>query len=117
MTDISSEQADAVEEPTPEPLRGLVWNWPILLLAQRSPSPDEPDALVRAVVIAPNKGGIHLMETFEDVRSLWVIRMTPEGVLTTDSVQTMGIWRLVPDQEQDSLTALMCESGAIFILD
>ena len=48
---------------------------------------------------------------------MWIVRMTPEGLLTTESVNCVCLWRLFPDDERTALTALLCESGTIFIAD
>jgi hypothetical protein len=116
MTEASIQQADSDDEPT-EPKFGLECNWPLFLVAQRSPSADHPDALFRPQLLATNQGGLDLLERYGDVRSLWIVRVAEEGLLTTETVKHLCLWRLVPDKNQHPVTALLCESGAIYIVD
>lgn len=102
----------------PGPAQGVVWNSPSLLLVQRNPSVERPDALARPLLLAPHQGGLNIIEQHIDqVRSMWVVRMTPDGLLTTESVNCVCLWRLFPDEEEGYLTALLCESGTIFVAD
>lgn len=114
MTDVSI--AGAVDQPAAEPSRALVWNWPSLLVVQRSSGSDSPDALVRPVLLSPNQGGLDLLGNLDEVRSIWIVQITQEGQLRSESVGHLCLWRLSPDQDGAFVTALLCESGAIFIV-
>jgi hypothetical protein len=66
--------------------------------------------------LAPNQGGLDFLETLDEIKGMWLVGTTPEGLLRAESVNCVCHWRLYPD-EKTHLTALMCESGAIFVAD
>jgi hypothetical protein len=101
----------------PGPAQAVVWNSATLILVQRNPSAEHPDALARPLLLAPHQGGLDILAGLDEVRSMWIVRMTPEGLLTTESVNCVCLWRLFTDSEGAYLTALLCESGAIFVAD
>lgn len=90
------------------------WTWSSLLLVQSRPSTDSP--LGRISLLAPNQHGLELIEVAADVQAVWLARMAKDGTLTTEAVTAICRWHLVPDQDMH-LSALLCSSGAIFLVD
>ena len=99
---------------------GLVWRWTSLILVQRTPCADDPHAQRETMFLAPNRRGFEFIENLDisDVQSVWILRWTQEGQLIAESVKHVRNWglRLLADRE-DSLTVLLCVSGAVFVAD
>jgi hypothetical protein len=120
MSGVDAPQVGSAYSPMelpPGPAQAVVWNSPTLVLVQRNPSVEHPDALEHPLLLAPHQGGLDILDSLDEVRSMWIVRMTPEGLLATESVNCVCLWRLFPDEERTYLTALLCESGTIFIAD
>jgi hypothetical protein len=103
-----------------ESLLGLMWPWPTLILVQRMPSADDPNAQHDPWLLAPNRRGLELIESLDtsDIQSISIVRWTQEGQLIAESVKHVRSWglRLLADREE-SLTVLLCVSGAAFVVD
>jgi len=97
--------------------KGVVLNWTNFFLVQRSPSAANPDAIERLVAVAASQAGLAHFEDLDDVGRIWFVRLTKEAVLQTDQVMHLRYWKLIPDHDGPYLTALLCESGALFIVD
>jgi len=120
MSGVNAPQVGSAYSPMELPsglAQAVVWNSPLLVLVQRNPSAEHPDALKHPLLLAPHQGGLDVLDSLDEVRFMWIVRMTPEGLLTTESVNCVCLWRLFPDEERTYLTALLCESGTIFIAD
>ena len=102
------------EGAAPEVPLGIHWSWSSLLLVQRRPGADSPQG--RVSVLAPNQAGLGFIESFDEVQAIWLARMTKDGTLTTEAVTNLCIWHLIPEHEAH-LTALLCKSGAMFVVD
>ena len=93
---------------------GIHWTWSSLLLVQSRPSTDSPRG--RISLLAPNQDGLGFVESFAEVQAVWLLRMSKDGTLTTEAVTSICHWHLVPEPDTH-LTALLCSTGAIFLVD
>lgn len=110
-----TDSATPCERSTKEPL-GVAVVGPIFLLVQRRPDTENPDALERPVLLTANQDGLNSLGNFDRVQSIWIVRMSREGLVTTECVSHLCHWRLFPGPEDMYVTALLCESGSIFIV-
>ena len=113
---LPSSSALPMDSPT-KASKGVVLNQPSFFLVQRAQSADNPDALECPVLVGPNHAGLDFFERFDEVKSIWFVRMTPEGLLKTECVQHLCRWWFCSKRDGTYLTALICKSGAMFVVD
>jgi hypothetical protein len=113
----SSANFDAPAKEATESPTGVVWQWPSFFLVQRSSSADDPGAPEHPLFVAPSQAGLEFLESLDQVQSIWIVRTTREGLLRTETVKHLCLWRLAAGDGDTYLTALLCESGAMFIVD
>ena len=103
----STDPATPCELPTKEPL-GMAVVGPIFLLVQCRPDAENPDALERPVLLTANQDGLDSFGSFDRAQSIWIVRMSRDGLVTTECVSNLCHWRLFPGPEDLYLTALLC---------
>ena len=98
---------------------GMVWQWPSLILVQRTPSAGDPHAQHETVLLAPTRSGFEFIENLDagEVQSVWIVRWTQEGQLIAESVKHVRNWGLGFLKDREELIVLLCASGAVFVVD
>jgi len=99
---------------------GVLWRWPCLLVAQRSSvSSDVSKGEAGPLLFAPNARGLALLDELgASVQAVSIVRWTPTGHFTAESVEQFRSWGLRrADGSVEPLILLLCSSGAVYTVD
>jgi hypothetical protein len=111
-----SEARSAAQQTPKLDAKNAVLSWSSFFLVQRSSPPGSADAVEHPVLLPPNQETISQLESLEEIQSVWFVRLTKEGLLSTERIDHVCNWRLFPDPDGRYVNALLCSSGAVFIV-